>query len=85
MVTYCRSKFQIVHAGSVLFHSAFHPKVVGGSFGCECAGEPVQQSQEEGRPLTQQRRGSGPCPVYRMVAAPVSESSQQHDHAGQLL
>ncbi len=53
---------QLFAVGGVLFHSTLHSEVGGGSFGGECAGEPVQQPQKAGRSFPQQRCGSDPGP-----------------------
>ena len=70
LVLYIATSVQILErkqsymcTGGVLLLFALHFEVGRGSTSCQCAGEPVQQPTEEGRPLTQQRRGSDPCPV----------------------
>ena len=74
-----------VVTGGVLLCSALHPEVGGGCLGGQRAGQPVQQAQETGRPLSQQCSGSDPCYADGGVAAPVSAGSQQPEHAAHLL
>ena len=50
--------------GDICVHSTLHFEVGGGSFGGECAGQPVQQPQEAGRPFPQQHCGSDPGPCH---------------------
>ncbi len=62
---------QLFAVGGVRVYSTLHSEMGGGSFGGECAGQPVQQPQEAGRPFPQQCRGSDPSPFDGVVAAPV--------------
>jgi hypothetical protein len=71
--------------GDICFHSTFHSEVGGGSFGGECAGQPVQQPQEAGRPFPQQCRGSDPGSSSSVLAVPVSAGAQQPEHIGHLV